>query len=361
MPGWENEYWGFNQGTLGILLALVLLGFIIRLLAMALVTRVFSKLAKRSPVAAKTISESRGVLGTAAAAALFWQVSEQLALDMDLAVSSVMMPNAAAFWLPALAQLLMLAALLSWALKEVELIGAVVDWWDDDELDGTEKTLISALESVLRFLIVIFGGLLIANALGFNLATLIAGIGISGLALALAAKDTISNFFGAITVLIDRPFKVGDWILTKNAEGEVIEIGLRTTLLRTSVDTIITLPNANLVNQAVENYGKRRWRRYRPTFHLDLDSNPAKVKKFCGGILEMITENPQTLKESSSWAHVEALGPQSIDVNVNMYWDIDSGKTEREAREAFLLSVMKLAMSLGLHFYEPRVRRQQPE
>ena len=136
MPGWENEYWGFNQGTLGILLALVLLGFIIRLLAMELVTRVFSKLAKRSPIAAKTISESRGALGTAAAAALFWQVSEQLTLDMDLAVSSVMMPNAAAFWLPALAQLLMLAALLSWALKEVELIGAVVDWWDDDdELD----------------------------------------------------------------------------------------------------------------------------------------------------------------------------------------------------------------------------------
>jgi len=58
---------------------------------------------------------------------------------------------------------------------------------------------------------------------------------------------------------------------------------------------------------------------------------------------------------------VETLGPQSIDVNVNMYWDIDSGKTELEARETFLLSVMKLAMSLGLHFYEPRVRRQQPE
>ena len=164
--------------------------------------------------------------------------------------------------------------------------GAVVDWWDDDdELDGTEKTLISALESVLRFLIVIFGAILIANALDFNLTILIAGMGISGLAFALAAKDTISNFFGAITVLIDRPFKVGDWILTKNAEGEVVEIGLRTTLLRTSLDTIITLPNANLVSQAVENYGKRRWRRYRPTFHLDLDSNPAKVKKFCGGIL----------------------------------------------------------------------------
>jgi MscS family membrane protein len=358
-PGWENEYLGFNQGTLGILLVLVLVSIIFRLIAMTIVTRVFSKITKLSPLAAKTISESRGVFGVAAAAALFWQLSEQLALNMDLETSFVMMPKIAVFWLPALSQLLMLGALLAWALKEVALIGAVVNWWaDEDGLDGTEKTLISALESVLRFLIVIFGAMLIANALNFNLATLIAGMGISGLALALAAKDTISNFFGAITVLIDRPFKVGDWILTKNVEGEVLEIGLRTTLLRTGADTIITLPNANLVNQAVENYGKRRWRRYQPSFHLDIDSSPDKVQTFCNDILKIIIDNQQTTNEKSSWACVEALGPQSVDVNINMYWDISSGKTEREARELFLLSVMKLAVSIGLNFYEPRVRRQ---
>lgn len=359
IPNWENEYLGFNQGTLGLLMAIVILSIVFRLIAMAMVTRVFSKLIKLSPLAAKTINESRGVFGLAAAAALFWQFSAQLVIDMELDASSVIMPKFAAFWLPALSQLLMLGALLAWALKEVELIGALVHWWaDDDKLDGTEKTLISALESVLRFLIVIFGAMLIANALDFNLATLIAGMGISGLALALAAKDTISNFFGAITVLIDRPFKVGDWILTKNVEGEVMEIGLRTTLLRTGSDTIITLPNANLVNQAVENYGKRRWRRYQPSFHFDIDSSPDKVQTFCNDILKIIVDNPQTTNEKSSWACVESLGPQSVDVNINMYWDINSGKTEREAREVFLLSAMKLAVKLKLNFYEPRVRRQ---
>lgn len=359
IPNWESEYMGFNQGTLGLLLMILFLSIIIRLIAMSMITRLFSSLTKLSPLAAKTINESRGLFGIAAAAALFWQFSAHLSMEIDAETSLVMMPNFIAFWLPALSQLLMLGALLSWALKEVELVGAVVDWWaDEDELDGTEKTLISALESVLRFLIVIFGAMLIANALDFNLATLIAGMGISGLALALAAKDTISNFFGAITVLIDRPFKVGDWILTKNVEGEVMEIGLRTTLLRTSSDTIITLPNANLVNQAVENYGKRRWRRYQPSFHLDIDSSPDKVQTFCDNLLKIITDNSQTTNQKSSWACVEALGPQSIDININMYWDISSGKEEREAREVFLLSVMKLAASLELNFYEPRVRRQ---
>ena len=80
----------------------------------------------------------------------------------------------------------------------------------------------------------------------------------------MAAKDSISNIFGAITVLLDRPFEVGDYVVIGGSEGEVIEINLRTTLIRTSIDSVITFPNASLVNTAVENYGLRRWRRYKP-------------------------------------------------------------------------------------------------
>ena len=179
IPNWESEYMGFNQGTLGLLLMILFLSIIIRLIAMSMITRLFSSLTKLSPLAAKTINESRGLFGIAAAAALFWQFSAHLSMEIDAETSLVMMPNFIAFWLPALSQLLMLGSLLAWALKEVELIGAVVAWWaDEDDLDGTEKTLISALESVLRFLIVVFGAMLIANALDFNLATLIAGMGI---------------------------------------------------------------------------------------------------------------------------------------------------------------------------------------
>ena len=98
---------------------------------------------------------------------------------------------------------------------------------------------------------------------------LIAGLGITGLALALAAKDSVSNIFGAVSILIDQPFNVGDWIIVDGVEGEVVNIGLRTTLIRTSADTMITVPNSNMVNSPVENFSKRRFRRITPKFELE--------------------------------------------------------------------------------------------
>ena len=149
-------------------------------------------------------------------------------------------------------------------IRLVDLIQLVVAWWDDDgTLDGTEKTLISAFESILRFIILVFGILALAEAFDFNLTTIIAGLGVGGLALAFAAKDTIGNLFGAVTLLLDRPFKMGDWIKVGGSEGEVIEVGIRTTLIRTSIDTVVTLPNASLVNKEIENFGVTPIKAYR--------------------------------------------------------------------------------------------------
>ena len=126
----------------------------------------------------------------------------------------------------------MLIAIMTWALRLTIIVQAVGEYWDDDDvLDGAERTLIGAVESVIRFCIVVFGSIFIADALNFDLTTMVAGLGITGLALALAAKDSIANVFGAVTVLLDRPFRVGDWVLISGAEGEVINISLRTTLI----------------------------------------------------------------------------------------------------------------------------------
>jgi len=357
VPGAMNEVLGFNQGTLVLLISLFALGAVLREITRFTIVKALHKVCDASPVADRTIRQSQKALGTAAGAGLAWKGMEALfALDAALA------PAVLVTWLPALAELTMLIALIIWAFRLVGIVHAVVDHWDgDDELDGSEKTLITAVESVLRFLIVVFGAVFLADALHFDLATMVAGLGITGLALALAAKDTISNIFGAVTVLLDRPFRVGDWVIVGGAEGEVSEIGLRTTTLRTSADTVITLPNANLVNEPVENFGKRRWRRYQPMFALDLDSDADAIEGFCEGVLELIVNNELTLKEDASFAHVSAIGPQSIDVAVNMYWDTGSGKVEREAREQFLIAVIRLASELNLEFFEPRVRRQQQE
>ena len=89
------------------------------------------------------------------------------------------------------------------------------------------------LEKTLRLFILIFGVILGADTFSVDVATLLAGLGIGGLAVALAAKDTLSNLFGSITILLDKPFELGDWVLVGEVEGVVEDIGFRTTKIRT--------------------------------------------------------------------------------------------------------------------------------
>ena len=353
VPNWSNEVLGFNQGTLVVLIGLGLLVFKLRIIAMMTIPKLFNSLCEKSPVAKQALQNSSKALGTAIGAAILWQGSTSLSTS-DIAI----MPSYVDFWLPSLAQVVMLVALMIWALRLTIIVQAVVEYWDDDDqLDGAERTLIGAVESVIRFCIVVFGSIFIADALDFDLTTMVAGLGITGLALALAAKDSIANVFGAVTVLLDRPFRVGDWVLISGAEGEVINISLRTTLIRTSADTIVTIPNANLTSKPIENFGKRRWRRYQPVISLDLDSDPDAVQNFSDGIEELIRKDENTMKEDACWAKVTAIAKDSIEISCNIYWNVDGGANEKEARQLFLLNVARIAKKNGIEFYEPRVRR----
>ena len=355
VPDWDNAIFGFNQGTLVVLIGLIALVFVARLVAMMIIPKIFSKLCEKSPIAELAINGSSKALGIATGAAILWRSSLTL-IEGELAV----MPEMVAFWLPSIAQVVMLIAIIVWALRLTVAVQAVVEYWDDDEeLDGAEKTLIGAVESVLRFCIVIFGSVFIADALNFDLTTMVAGLGITGLALALAAKDSIANVFGAVTVLLDRPFRVGDWVLISGCEGEVINISLRTTLLRTSLDTIVSIPNANLTSKPIENFGKRRWRRYQPLISLDLDSDPDAVQSFTEGVGALIRNDVNTMKKDSSWAKVSSISKDSIEVSCNIYWDVEGGADERDARQLFLLNVARLAKENEIVFYEPRVRNQR--
>ncbi len=339
VPGHDKSIYGISGESIIVTFVSIFVILICRTVSSFLVPRVFSKLQLISEVAKKALVDSGKSLGVAIGCWICFYLIE----DMN--------------WLSSILQLILVIAIVVTAFRFVGVIHAFVLWTDDDgELDGSQKTVISAAESIIRFLIVIFGLIFIADALGFELTTLVAGLGITGLALALAAQDTISNIFGATTVLLDRPFQVGDWVAIGSIEGEVIEIGLRTTLLRTSLDTIVTMPNANLTNTPVENWGKRRFRRWQPIFKLDINSDPAKVSVFCEEVDKLIKGHEMTMKEEDSFAKVSTLGPDAIDVGCNIYWNISSGKVEREARDDFLIKVMELAKSRDLMFHDNRRR-----
>lgn len=339
IPGHDKEIFGIAvDGILEVIIVLLLI-LVLREISGKITPRLLKGLYERSEVAKEALSGSGKAIGTVIGC---WLAIAYL----DLAES-----------LDSILKLVLVIGIVIAAFRFVGIIHAFVLWTDEDgELDGSQKTVVSAAESIMRFMIVVFGAVFIADALGFDLTTMVAGLGITGLALALAAQDTISNIFGATTVLLDRPFKVGDWVVIGAVEGEVIEIGLRTTLLRTSQDTVVTMPNANLTNTPVENWGKRRFRRWQPIFKLDINSDPENVTSFCDGITELISKHEKTMKEGDSYARVATLGPDAIDIGCNIYWDINSGKIEKEQRDGFLISVMDLAKSNDLKFHDNRRR-----
>ena len=217
----RNEVMGFTNYTLLAILGLVVMIFIVRLLTMRFAPMVLRTIIRSEAIKSKTVQDSDKALGTAVGVGLAYFLFNIMIEDMGRAESPILMPELATNFLPGMLQFIVAIAVVVWAFRLVNIVHDVVMLFDtDDEVDGTEKTLISALQSVMRFVIIFVGAVFVAD-LGWalDLTSLIAGLGISGLALALAAKDLILNFFGAITVLLDRPFKVGDWISVGAAEG----------------------------------------------------------------------------------------------------------------------------------------------
>ncbi len=145
-----------------------------------------------------------------------------------------------------------------------------------------------------NFLIFLIGTLLTLNLYGFDLTAILSGLGIGSLAVAFAAKDTLANFFGSISILLDNPFSQGDWIDVDGKEGTVIEIGLRSTTIRTFDNAMITIPNLNIANSSIVNWNKRLLgRRIKMHVGVTYESNMDDIKNAIKDIETMLHEHPQ--------------------------------------------------------------------
>jgi len=160
-----------------------------------------------------------------------------------------------------------------------------------------DDLLVPLLRKTLKAVVIVFGIVYLASSMKIQLAPLIAGLGVGTLAFALAAKPTIENFFGSITVILDKPFSIGDWIVVDGVEGTVLSVGMRSTRIRTFYDTVVTIPNATLVSSKCNNYSDRRFRRWKQLISIAYDTPPEKISTFCEGIRELLRIHPYTRKD----------------------------------------------------------------
>ncbi|WP_415406434.1 mechanosensitive ion channel family protein [Sulfurovum sp. CS9] len=175
-----------------------------------------------------------------------------------------------------------------------------------NDMDQSDKKIKSEMVNVgikiINFLIMIMGILLVMHFAGANLATVLSGLGIGGFAIALAARESLSNFLGTISILMSDTFSQGDWIVVDEKQGTVVEIGLRVTTLRTFDNALIAIPNGTIANQDVKNWSKRTLgRRIKMSLGIKYDSKPENIRRAISEIRGMLKTHPNIATDETNY------------------------------------------------------------
>jgi MscS family membrane protein len=215
-----------------------------------------------------------------------------------------------------------------------------------------DDQLVPLVRKSFKAVVIVAGALFVLQNFDVNVGSVLAGLGIGGLAVALAAKDTIANFFGSVMIFIDQPFQVGDSIVVKSVEGTVEEVGFRSTRIRTPYNSQVSVPNAAFTEAEIDNYGRRRYRRVSATLGLTYDTTPEQLQAFVEGVRAVISSNSYTRKEEYE-VHMSGFGAHSLDVLVQFFFEVATGSIELRERHNVFLEILRLARDLGVSFAFP--------
>jgi len=191
-----------------------------------------------------------------------------------------------------------------------------------------------------------------ADELGFPAYSVLAGLGVGGLAVALAARDSIANLLGSLLIMLEKPFRVGHYIRVGGTEGTVEDVGFRSTRIRTLDNSLISIPNNAVVNATVENLSLRTMRRQRFFLQVTYDTTRAKLEELVAGIRRLILEHRLTNKTNLQ-VRFNNFSESSLDILVMFYFDSQDYTIELAEREAILLQIMGLTTDLGVEFAFP--------
>ncbi len=260
---------------------------------------------------------------------------------------------------PAINKILMLIIKFAFAFAVIRVVYKLADSFGVYLTKLTEATqtpidnnLINLGIKTLKAFILVFGFLLFLQNVGFNVFSLLAGLGLGGLAFALAAKDTAANLFGSVTVLIDKAYKVGDWIAVDGVEGAVEEIGLRSTQIRTLYNTVISIPNGVVANQKVENYSRRHARQVLMNLGVLYSTSPKQIEDFSAGVRDILTKNPLVCQAPLNISF-NAYMDSSLNIRVQFDLNANNLADELVERNKINLAILKLAETLKVDFAFP--------
>lgn len=215
-----------------------------------------------------------------------------------------------------------------------------------------DEQLLPIVQKLIAIVLVIGGIIQVLRLLDVNVTALIAGVSIGGLALALAAQDTVKNLIGSAMIFIDRPFQIGDYIDVGGMAGTVTEVGFRSTRVRKMDSSIISIPNGNMANLSVTNLGVRVFRVMNITLGVTYDTPPEKIKVFIEGLKKIILDQEYT-KKDEYYVYLSGMSDSSIDIMFRAYLVVPGYIDELETKQNIYMQIITLADSIGVNFAFP--------
>ena len=213
-------------------------------------------------------------------------------------------------------------------------------------------TLAKLLLSILKAIILIIAGMNILSTWGINITGFVASLGLVGMAFALAAKDTASNFFGSMVLFTDQPFKVGDWIKTPEVEGTIEAIGVRSTKVRTFARALVSVPNGNLANAAILNWSEMNKRQIKMTLGLTYSTTATQMKTILAEMRELL-KNDEDIHQQTIYIHFTEFQDSALGIFCYFFTKTTNWGEYMQVRERINLELMEIVEKNGAGFAFP--------
>ena len=216
----------------------------------------------------------------------------------------------------------------------------------------SNKTLRSLLDTTYKVLVIILGVATCAQIVGFPIGSIVAGAGLVGLTISLAAQESASNLFSGIVILLDKPFSIGDWITVGNVEGEVIDINFRSTRIRSMDHSVIIITNSQICASTVQNAALRTMRPYKFTLGVTYGTTRAQLEKLMADLQAMLDNSPYTNK-GTNIVRLTSFGDSSINILISAYLTTNVYATFLQQQNDLNLNIMDVMQADGVDFAFP--------
>jgi MscS family membrane protein len=344
-PVWHRAFFGVTPWQATGLLGVLALALALRFLLGAVVTRRLGALARLQKwrLSVDDLRTAARPMGWVVACLTVWLLVPMLALPARWTARLLAVDRVVA------------AVCLVWlALRVVDLTATHLEERARGSPSRMDDHLVPLTRRIVKMLLVVLGGVLALQSFGVDVGSLVAGLGIGGLAVALAAKDTIGNFFGSVAIFLDRPFQIGDWVATTNGsvEGTVESVGFRSTQIRTIGDTVVTVPNARMADAEINNFGARRHRRVRLAIAVTREATADQLQRFTSSLTARLLSVP-AVKADAVDVVAHDFTDTAVVVLAHFYVDAKTWSDELRLRHAAILDAVAVAADVGLRLALP--------